>query len=325
MLYQKELSTALNAVQKASVLCRKVQKALVDVKAIEKKDRSPVTVADLGSQAVINLELLESFPDDPIVGEEDAGILRDNAELRRQVSDIVNEQVDTAAESRILEAIDIGAGDSNLTKRFWTVDPIDGTKGFLRGDQYAIALALVDNGKVVLGVLGCPNFHKDRNQPDNGEGCLFYAVKGEGTYVSVSGSDARNRISADMVTNGKDARFCESVESAHAAHEDHKRISDALGITLPPYRIDSQAKYAAVACGNASIYLRLPRTKAYREKIWDHAAGSIVVKEAGGQVTDFSGRSLDFSLGRTLEKNVGILATNGLMHQKTLDVISEVI
>jgi len=189
-----------------------------------------------------------------------------------------------------LEAIDIGAGDSNLTKRFWTVDPIDGTKGFLRGDQYAIALA------VVLGILGCPNFHKDHNQPDNGEGCLFYAVKGEGTYVSISGSDARNRISADMVTNGKDARFCESVESAHAAHEDHKRISDA------------------------SIYLRLPRTKAYREKIWDHAAGSIVVKEAGGQVTDFSGTSaekrwISHSAGR-LRRMSGFLQPTALCIRK---------
>jgi 3'(2'), 5'-bisphosphate nucleotidase len=59
--------------------------------------------------------------------------------------------------------------------RYWTLDPIDGTKGFLRGDQYAIALALVEHGEVVLGVLGCPNLPN----PDGSRGAIFAA--GDGT------------------------------------------------------------------------------------------------------------------------------------------------
>jgi 3'(2'), 5'-bisphosphate nucleotidase len=89
--------------------------------------------------------------------------------------------------------------------------------------------------------------------------------------------------------------------------------------------MDSQAKYTAIARGDASIYLRLPREKAYREKIWDHAAGFIIVEEAGGSVTDFQGKPLDFLAGRTLKNNKGIVATNGHLHRQVLDAIAQVV
>ncbi len=79
------------------------------------------------------------------------------------------------------------------------------------------------------------------------------------------------------------ASFCESVESGHSSHDDAAKIAERLGVTKPPFRIDSQCKYAAVARGDASIYLRLPTRADYEEKIWDHAAGWVVIREAGGQ------------------------------------------
>ena len=320
MPYQKELTIALNAVKMACRLCRKVQQTLSDVQAIQKKDRSPVTIADLGSQALISLELLQAFPEDPIIGEEDAGVLRDNADLCQKVLGLVLEQRDDVSEARVLAAIDAGAGHSGCPQRFWTVDPIDGTKGFLRGEQYAIALALVEAGEVVLGVLGCPNFQVR----EGGNAGIFHAIRGQGAWFQTLDGDAPNPISVDSISDAAHARFCESVERAHASHEDHERISRRLGITAPPYRIDSQAKYAAVACGNASVYLRLPRSSDYREKIWDHAAGAIVVTEAGGSVSDFSGNTLDFSRGRKLVSNVGILATNEHLHEDALNAISAI-
>ncbi|CAI7803965.1 unnamed protein product [Closterium sp. NIES-54] len=88
----------------------------------------------------------------------------------------------------------------------------------------------------------------------------------------------------------------------------------ALGVVAPPVRIDSQAKYGAMARGDAAIYMRFP-PDGYREKIWDHAAGSLVISEAGGQVCDASGQPLDFSRGRFLDLDTGIIATNAtLMH-----------
>jgi len=324
-MYQEELNIALSAVSAAARLCRDAQQTLVDEEAVRKEDRSPVTIADFGSQAVINLTLASAFPRDPIVGEEDAAILRKNAFLRGKVNQLVAEETGPVDENRVLDAIDRGAGDTDFSKRFWTVDPIDGTKGFMRGDQYAVALALVEGGQVVLGVLGCPNLTV--GEAGSG-GSILYAVKGGGAYTAPIGpgksgaAPGKHRtIHVDHIEHPAEARFCESVESAHSNHGVHKEICDRLGIALPPYRIDSQAKYAAVASGKASIYLRLPRSSAYREKIWDHAAGAIIVEEAGGRVTDFNGRPLTFAEGRTLEGHWGILATNGRFHDAMLAAI----
>ena len=316
MLYKKELETALEAVKQAFQLCQNAQKNFVNSESVEKKDRSPVTIADFGSQAVINLALVKAFPNDSIIGEEDSGILKENKKLCQKVMNLVKDQLGNISRTQVLEAIDAGAGNTDFNQRYWTVDPIDGTKGFLRKDQYAIALALVENSRPVLGILGCPNFPA----PKDVTGCILYGVKGQGTFLNYS-NNMEKKIS---VINSKteNARFCESVEKAHAAHDIHAQICKIVGIKAPPFRMDSQAKYAAVASGKASVYLRLPRVKGYKEKIWDHAAGVIVVEEAGGRVTDFNGSPLDFSTGRSLIKNTGILATNKELHEDVLKAIN---
>jgi len=74
-------------------------------------------------------------------------------------------------------------------------------------------------------------------------------------------------------------------------------------------RIDSMAKYGALARGDTDMYLRFPPAT-YREKVWDHAAGVAVVTEAGGVVTDGAGQPLDFSAGRFLDIEGGIVASS---------------
>ena len=202
MNLQKELAVALAAVGKASRLCTSVQHQLIDADTVTKNDRSPVTVADLGTQAVIILDILKNFEGDAIVGEEDSNTLRENQSLREKVFSLVREQNDQASLDEVLDAIDAGNGDTDFGGRYWTVDPIDGTKGFLRGDQYAIALALVEDGVVKLGVLGCPNYPLD-----NGKGGLFYAVRGEGAFMQDLDSGKSVSIKSDGVSDGTLARF----------------------------------------------------------------------------------------------------------------------
>ena len=328
MPYENELKVAVQAVRDAAKVCRKVQAALVTAQTLEKKDKSPVTVADFASQAVVCKALADAFGDDRVVGEEGANDLRgvDATALRNQVVQHTTEIVGEASAEDVLQWIDRGGFDpakQGPAKRYWTLDPIDGTKGFLRGEQYAIALALIEDGKVVLGALGCPNleFH------DGQLGCLFTAVRGQGAkLLPIDGEDlAGTAVTIDDVLQASDARFCESVESGHSNQDDSAQIAAILGITAEPYRIDSQCKYAAVARGDASIYLRLPTSADYREKIWDHGAGSIVVEEAGGKVTDVTGTPLDFSLGRKLENNRGIIATNGRFHDEVVSAVQSVI
>lgn len=327
MGYEKERSVAIDAVRKACRLCQSVQAALVSEETMAKKDKSPVTVADFGAQAVVIAEILDAFPNEKIVGEEDASDLRTPAGAA--IKDKVVRHVTTSRpdlnEEQILSAIDHGTYTGGATGRHWTLDPIDGTKGFLRGEQYAVALALIENGKIMLGVLGCPNLPIDADQPNGDKGCLFIAVKGEGAVMRPIDDATETAISVTKVADVTQASFCESVESGHSSHGHAALIAEQLGVTAPPYRIDSQCKYAAVARGDASIYLRLPTRADYEEKIWDHAAGWMVVTEAGGKVTDVRGEPLDFSLGRTLSHNKGVVATNGKLHEEVIAVVRKVL
>ena len=82
---------------------------------------------------------------------------------------------------------------------------------------------------------------------------------------------------------------------------------------------------AAVARGDASIYLRLPTRKGYEEKIWDHAAGYAVITEAGRTVSHVRGNPLDFSIGRTLRDNLGVIVTNGKLHEPVVEAVKAVL
>jgi HAL2 family 3'(2'),5'-bisphosphate nucleotidase len=322
---QAELEAAVAAVRDAATVCLSVQKNLITAATLEKKDRSPVTVADFASQALVCASLAESSAIAAVVGEEDAAELREAG--AEQTRDKVVEHVRGVRGAHVsveqaLDWIDLGGVTPDAsTDRYWTLDPIDGTKGFLRGEQYAIALALLEQGRVQLGVLGCPNLPGPDGQP----GCLLTAIRGEGARIqplSAKGLDGAQEIRVSDITDTAAARFCESVESGHSDQDQSAQIAQALGIREEPVRVDSQCKYAIVAQGQAQIYLRLPTRKDYREKIWDHAAGLIVVEEAGGRVTDVRGQDLDFSHGRKLENNAGVIATNGPIHDRVLEAVA---
>lgn len=319
-----ELDVALRAAAAAARLCRVVQAKMVGAYSLSKADRSPVTVADFGSQAVVCRILREAFPRDPILAEESASILMEdsNRELLDRATGFVSEIFPDATPERVCQWIDWG--ERAASHRHWCLDPIDGTKGFLRHDQYAVALALVIEREVRLGVLACPNLPLDPVDQMGPRGVLLYALRGKGAF-QVPLEDGQS--TPVRVSQRGDAdpglRFCESFESAHSDHEGQARLAKALGITAPPIRMDSQAKYGLVARGEADVYLRLPNpnTPDYREKVWDHAAGVILIEEAGGRVTDIQGRPLQFGLGDKLRENTGVVATNGLIHQHVLQAL----
>lgn len=323
MLYQQERQVAVEAALAAAKLCEQVRRDIAP-EALEKNDRSPVTVADFGSQAVVCRALAEVFPDDPVVGEEDASVLREPAKVDYlwQVTTQVQALVPNATPEEVTAWVDRGNGE--VGPRYWTLDPIDGTKGFLRGDQYAVALALVEQGEVKVGVLACPALCVDSAQPTGG--VLFVAVRGQGaTMIAIAGGEPQpiRVLSSDNPAN---LRFVESVEADHSNHAQQEAVAEAVGITAASLRMDSQAKYGAVACGQAALYLRLPSPKSpdYREKIWDHAAGTIVVEEAGGRATDMYGQPLNFSLGAKLSDNRGVIVSNGTIHDAVLAALQEV-
>jgi 3'(2'), 5'-bisphosphate nucleotidase len=319
--YEQELAVALRAVHQAMQACRNVQRAIT-AETLEKHDKSPVTVADFASQAIVCRVLGEDFPDDPMIAEEDSAALRapeQAAFLERVCEELRRVGVEATPEDAC-GWIDRGNLHEHR-ERFWTLDPIDGTKGFLRGEQYAVSLALLIDGHITVAALGCPNLPHE-----GGTGVVFTAVRGHGAMAhSFEGdsSAAGKPIHVRDTTDPAQATFCESVENRHSHQDWAARIAEALGITAEPVRMDSQAKYAAVARGDAEIYLRLPTKPGYREKIWDHAGGVLVVTEAGGTVTDIDGQPLDFTRGPELSENRGVIVSNGRFHERILQAVRE--
>ncbi|MBD1936603.1 3'(2'),5'-bisphosphate nucleotidase [Microcoleus sp. FACHB-68] len=319
MSYEQEKQVAIEAAIAAAKLCEQVRAAIPA--AMEKSDKSPVTIADYGSQAVICKAISEAFPDDPVVGEEDAAQLREPAmaENLTKITDYVKELIADATPEQVLDWIDRGNG--TVAPRYWTLDPIDGTKGFLRQDQYAVAIALVEAGDIKVGVLACPALPVEGGET----GALFVAVRGEGAQMMPLAGGELRPIQVMSAGNVSNFRFVESVEAAHSDQSRQDAVAKAAGITAPSVRMDSQAKYGAVACGMAALYLRLPspKTPDYRENIWDHAAGAIVVEEAGGRVTDMYGIPLNFSESTKMVNNQGVVVSNGAIHDAVLEVFRE--
>ncbi|WFD33519.1 3'(2'),5'-bisphosphate nucleotidase [Malassezia cuniculi] len=331
----KERRVAIEAVQTACTITTRVFESLVTGDTLTKKDKSPVTIGDFSAQAAVNYILGQHFSDS-IVGEEDAQDLRveEGAGMRDQIVALVNDALSARkhidaplSADAVLAAIDRGCDTGGTGKRFWALDPIDGTKGFLRGGQYAVCLALVVDGEVELGVMGCPNLPLDKSQPKpadgeirgqtQGLGVVFVAVKGQGA-VQLPLGDGGEETPVHMrdATSFSDAVFCESVEAGHSSLDTNARIAEILGMSKErSVRMDSQAKYASIARGDGDVYLRLPvGDGSYREKIWDHAAGALLVAEAGGRVSDIAGRALDFGRGRTLAANRGVIACQEALH-----------
>lgn len=319
MIQEREVGLA--AVRAAARLCEQVRQTMVKggAQKLDKEDRSPVTVADFGAQALVCRRIRAVFPDDHIVGEEDSSMLRlpEHAPQLEAVCRFVQEEEPDADATAVLKWIDEGHGEPS--GRYWILDPIDGTKGFLRQDQYAIALALIEHGAVQWGFLACPVLQHGANT-----GVIFVAQRGQGTLGYTLDGRETGPVHVSDIAEPVHARLAESVESAHTNRGLSAQLQEALGIGREPVRMDSQAKYSAVANGTAEIYLRSPnpRTPDYRENIWDHAAGWLVVAESGGRVSDVYGRALDWSYGRRLEQNIGVVATNGRLHDMVIEALA---
>ncbi len=318
-LTSREARFAVEAVSQAARLARRIQQERND-HALFKDDRSPVTVADFAVQALTGQLLEQRFPDDPLVAEEDSAALR--AESGSATLDsllgYLGQNGDRGRE-RVLDWIDRGGGVPG--ERFWTLDPIDGTKGFLRGGQFAVALALVTAGRVVIAALGCPNLDPSGRQGAE-TGSIWLAREGAGCWAAPLHKPGEfTRVSVSRVDRLDRARILRSVESAHTNEGGIARFQKAAG-TSHVVLMDSLAKSAVLACGGADINLRLLSRPGYREQIWDQAAGALMVEEAGGRVTDLAGRRLDFSRGRRLESNRGIAASNGLLHDSVLELLA---
>lgn len=160
--------------------------------------------------------------------------------------------------SEVLEAISRCNSNGGSTGRFWALDPVDGTLGFVRGDQYAIALALIEDGEVILGVLGCPNYpmrkewlsyhhryHRivSKLTPPTSEswdkGCVIYARRGSGkawmqpllhVTKKLVWPNSAQPVQVSSIDNPSLATFCEPVEKANSSHSFTAGLAHSVGL-----------------------------------------------------------------------------------------------
>jgi len=323
--HSHEAAVALSAVRAGVRLARQIQQDHAGRTEL-KADLSPVTVADYAAQALIASQLRQAFPEDRLVAEEGSEALRRPAQ--REMLEAVRGWLEPLRgpldDDQVCAWIDLGRGEPG--ERFWVLDPVDGTKGFLRGEQYAVALALIERGLVVLGTLACPNLGPDGTPARAGEGCAALALRGQGAWIEPLRGGARRPLRVSAREEPAEARVLRSVESGHTDPAGMQALLSDLRIAAPPVLMDSQAKYVTLAAGTGDLIFRLisPDRPDYREWIWDQAAGSLLVTEAGGRVSDLAGAELDFSRGRRLERNRGVLASNGRLHPAALQALQRV-
>jgi 3'(2'), 5'-bisphosphate nucleotidase len=236
------LQTLVRIVRAAGEVVMRHYEAGCDARV--KADRSPVTDADEEAEKLILAELSAAFPGVPVVAEE------------------------AAAAGHI----------SKVGSRFFLVDPVDGTKEFVkRGGEFTVNIGEIVDGQPVSGVVLAPAI-----------GRLFVGAAGEGAFELSGGWSVGERQSDQIKVRAIAARAPASdglVAVSSRSHPDAK--TDELLKTLPikgHTNAGSSLKFCLVAAGEADIYPRAGQTME-----WDTAAGHAVLRAAGGKVTNWDG------------------------------------
>lgn len=140
---------------------------------------------------------------------------------------------------------------------------------------------------------------------------MAVAIRNGGAFQSPLEGGELVPLAVSSCRNSHLARLLRPFERSHIDLDRFNGIVQRLGVVGAPTPMDSQAKYVVLAAGHADALIRCPPVRNFRDKAWDVAAGSLLVEEAGGRTTDLSGLPFDFSTGRILRRNDGVVASNG--------------
>ena len=281
----------------------------------------------------MSLALAETLPGDGLMGEEDSGPLAASPELASAVLDRVQEQRPGVTLPEVLEALDRCDDPGGPGRRWWTLDPVDGTKGFLRNEQYAVALALIEDGEVVLAVMGCPNL------PLEGEpgaaitggsvGCLLRGRAGRGAQMLRCGMrtpDARWPIHRSGRADIGSARPLRRVGRSGALRPVGVCAASARPWASPPNRCGWTARpstpWSLAAMPRSTCACRVATTA---RTSGTTRRAHLIVTEAGGRVSDVEGRPLDFTTGTRMTANRGIVAAAAPIHGEVVAAVRSVL
>ncbi|CAH0039499.1 unnamed protein product [Clonostachys solani] len=344
--YAYERHIAELAVLRASILTKRVQSG---VSEIPKEDNSPVTIADFAAQALIIKALHHAFPNDMFLGEEDSAALRGDEKLRDKVYDLIlaAEDVINLQDSgkplpkpesieEMLDLIDLGGHKTRCKAgRFWVMDPVDGTAAFLKGQQYAVSLALIEDGREVIGIIGCPNISAEmtritENEVDKtGLGIMLTAVRGQGSAIRTMtsiGLGHSSPLETLRPLSSKQLHIIDCAAAVTCRHDVIAKLADKFETTFPNTEIwSSHIRYAALIVGGGDVHFLIPAGPATKMPIWDHAGSQLIFTELGGKVTDLDGNEIDFCAGRDLNRNRGLVVARGGIHDRILATMKTIL
>lgn len=255
MKFETELVRAIELARIAGAEVMQMQRGELAVEM--KPGDEPVTIADRHASELIVEALAATFPADPIISEE-------------------------------LTPAPGALG----SPRFWLVDPIDGTKDFIRGeDGYAVMIGLVCDGKPTVGVVYQPVIDR-----------LFYGTP-EGAYMTFQGQTTRLAVSS--ISDPAEVRLVASKSHRSA---DIDRVKQQLGIANELNIGSVGLKLCVIATGVRDLYVN----PAAKTKAWDTCAPEAILVPAGGRLSDLFGTPIDYT--KELAHRRGLVGSNGHVH-----------
>jgi 3'(2'), 5'-bisphosphate nucleotidase len=380
--YTHELNLIFGALQVAAKLSQHIIHSTDKAKGIvSKPDLSPVTVADFAIQALLATTVKAAFPNDTVVGEENASQLRADLYLLEHVYELLRWLAGDAerdsvpdghahlpegtavpsSREQMCNLIDeCGTSVPSASGRTWVFDPIDGTKTYVRGELYAINVALLVDGKQELGIVGCPNMSMDAKAPlTNSDihtsGCIVFAARGYGAWIRPlpgSSTMAAAAAAATATNNGtQNGRSAEvrRLPRIHSTDSKTLTIADVRFVTcativdsalkgineLVAKRVDAPypgcdllpwvLRWTGLAMGLGNTTVWVYNNKKRYGKIWDHAGAMLLFEETGGRITDIHGKEMDLLAGRKMTSNCGFIGAPAALHQQVMDIVHELL
>ncbi len=240
-----------------------------------KGDRDFVTDVDLAAEKIIKRRIIKNFPGDNILSEEDSS----------------GQESKFAPRPRGFAGKACPARDK-ATGFKWIIDPLDGTHNFIHNiGIFGVSIALAYRERIVLGVI---------YMPGNSE--LYYAQKGKGTYLN------GRRISVSQ----RGIKQATLIFDSSIRYQKKAMLKALGGLVDQVFNVRMFGSTARgltyIAEGKADVEVE------YNDKVWDFAAGLLLIEEAGGKVTDLSG-------GKWNLKTRGYVASNGKIHNQVLSII----
>lgn len=267
MSFDDELAVATRLARQAGERIRALHRSELQVD--KKDDDSPVTEADRAADAIIRAGLTGAFADDGMLSEETPD---DGSRFSRD--------------------------------RVWMVDPLDGTKDFVRGsDGFAVMIGLLVGDSPALGVVYQPIGDK-----------LYFATRGGGAWVSTGGAAPR-RMHVSAITDTTQVRMVASKSHRTKAID---AVRAKLGIADELNVGSVGLKLGLIAEGERDLYVN----PAGHSKLWDACGPEAILSEAGGKLTDAHGEPLRYR-GRELGNKRGLIASNGHLHALVVARLAE--